>query len=488
MERSHQPGDLIAERYRIITILGQGGTGTTYEAQDQSNNQRVAIKEMSLRRLKDWKDLDLFEREAQVLSYLDHPAIPNYLDYFEVDTPQTRLFYIVQELAPGRSLFDWVQSGWHTQEDEVKDIAIQILETLIYLHHISPPIIHRDIKPQNIIRREDGQVFLVDFGSVRHAYWNRRNQGMTVVGTFGYMAPEQDRGQAYPASDLYGLAATLLFLLTHRSPADLPQKRLKIDFRSRVNVSPEFADWLDKMLEPVVEDRFLSAREALNALQNPKTLIQPLVEHRRRPAGSQITLTATNEQLELTIPPAGFRGTGGYLNPVAWSLLLIPTTLLAFLAIAIPNSIEGLLLVLSPWLFIGAYISLIFILHELSVLNILLRAASHIQLKINPKKFQLQWRLLGFKKTIQGQTAEINWIEIITQYTEKTKLTKTSERYKIPVRKCRLFTQMSHQQIEFAQFISQREREWVVEEVTAFLKHLHQHYPHLKPEDDYERT
>lgn len=475
MERSHQPGDIIAQRYRIIAILGQGGTGTTYEAQDQSNNQRVAIKEMSLRRLKDWKDLDLFEREAQVLSYLDHPAIPNYLDYFEVDTPQTRLFYIVQELAPGRSLFDWVQSGWHTQEDEVKDIAIQILETLIYLHHISPPIIHRDIKPQNIIRREDGQVFLVDFGSVRHAYWNRRNQGMTVVGTFGYMAPEQDRGQAYPASDLYGLAATLLFLLTHRSPADLPQKRLKIDFHSRVNVSPEFADWLDKMLEPVVEDRFLSARAALKALQNPKTLIQPVVEHRRRPAGSQIRLTATNEQLELTIPPAGFKGTGGYLSPLAWSLLLISTTLLAFLAIAIPNSIDGLLLVLSPWLFIGSYIGLIIIMHKIlkiSLLDIVLRVASHIQLKINPKKFQLQWTLLGLKKTIQGRTADLKGIEIITQYREKRKLKRKSDTYIIPVRKCRLFSQMSHQRIEFAQFISQREREWIVEQVTAFLERL----------------
>ncbi|MEQ9625090.1 serine/threonine protein kinase [Coleofasciculus chthonoplastes] len=480
MKRSHQPGDIIAQRYRIITILGQGGTGTTYEAQDKKNNQRVAIKEMSLRRIKDWKDLDLFEREAQVLSYLNHPAIPNYLDYCEVDTPQTRLFYIVQELAPGQSLFDWVQSGWHTQEDEIKDIAVQILETLIYLHHISPPIIHRDIKPQNIIRREDGQVFLVDFGSVRHAYWNRRNQGMTVVGTFGYMAPEQDRGQAYPASDLYGLAATLLFLLTHRSPADLPQKRLKLDFRSRVNVSPEFADWLDKMLEPVVEDRFLSARAALNALQNPKTLIQPVIENRRRPAGSQITLTATKEQFVITIPPAGFKGTGGYLNPLAWSLLLIPITVLAVLTIAIPNS--------SYWLFIGLYISLMITMHKISVLDIVLRAASHIQLKINSKNFQLQWTLLGLKKTIQGRTADLKRLEIITQYRAKTKLMRKSETYIIPVRKCRLVTQMSHQRIEFAQFISQREREWVIEEVTAFLKHLHQRYPHLKPEDDYERT
>jgi len=482
MERSHQPGDIIAQRYRILAILGQGGTGTTYEAQDQKNNQRVAIKEMSLRRIKDWKDLDMFEREAQVLSYLDHPAIPNYLDYFEVDTPQTRLFYIVQELAPGQSLFDLVQSGWRTQEDEVKDIAIQILETLIYLHHISPPIIHRDIKPQNIIRREDGRVFLVDFGSVRHAYWNRRNQGMTVVGTFGYMAPEQDRGQAYPASDLYGLAATLLFLLTHRSPADLPQKRLKLDFRACVNVSPDFADWLDKMLEPVVEDRFLSARAALNALQNPQSPTQPVVENCRPPAGSQITLSVTKAQLDLTIPPAGFKGTGGYLNPLAWSLLIILTTVLAFWAIAIQNSINGF------WLFIGSYVGLIVIMHKISVFDILLRTASHIQLKINPKTFQLQWTLLGFKKTIKGRTPDLKGIEIITRYRAKSKLMKKSETYIIPVRKCQLFPQLPKQRLEFAEFISQREREWIVEQVTAFLERLHQDDPHLQLEGEHERA
>ncbi len=81
-------------------------------------------------------------------------------------------------------------------------------------------------------------------------------RGSTVVGTYGYMAPEQFRGQAVPTTDLYGLGATLLFLLTHRSPAELPTDRLKIDFRSRVQISEDFADCLEKMLDPDVEERF----------------------------------------------------------------------------------------------------------------------------------------------------------------------------------------------------------------------------------------
>jgi serine/threonine protein kinase len=124
MKRSHQPGDIIAERYRIIAILGQGGTGTTYEAQDQKNNQgvlgsggtgttyaaqdqktgqKVALKALSLVGMTDWKVLELFEREAKVLSRLNHPAIPKYLDYFQVETSQNHWFYLVQELAHGTS-------------------------------------------------------------------------------------------------------------------------------------------------------------------------------------------------------------------------------------------------------------------------------------------------------------------------------------------------------------------------------------------------
>jgi ankyrin repeat protein len=215
----------------------------------------------------DWKVLELFEREARILEQLNHPAIPRYLDYFEVDTPEDRAFYIAQELAEGKSLADLVEIGWRTNEDGVRRIATQILEILVYLHSLKPPVVHRDIKPQNLICGKDGKIFLVDFGAVQDTYRTTLAKGSTIVGTYGYMAPEQFRGQAVPATDLYGLGATVLFLLTHRSPSDLPQERLKISFRSRIQVSEGFADWLEKMLEPDVEDRFPSAKEALAALQ-----------------------------------------------------------------------------------------------------------------------------------------------------------------------------------------------------------------------------
>lgn len=204
------------QRYRITSILGEGNSGITYAAEDMTQpGITLALKVLSFQETSDWKMLELFEREAKVLAQLQHPAIPRYFDSFHIDTENDRQFYIVQELAKGKSLAAWVESGWHADEATVKKIAEEILEILVYLQQLEPPVIHRDIKPQNIIRDDNGSIFLVDFGAVRDTYYTTMMRGSTVVGTFGYMAPEQFRGQAEPATDLYGLAATLLFLLTH---------------------------------------------------------------------------------------------------------------------------------------------------------------------------------------------------------------------------------------------------------------------------------
>jgi ankyrin repeat protein len=271
---AHLTGKIIHQRYCVVDILGEGGTGITYRALDQHTNQQVAIKTLSLRQVKDWKVVELFEREAKVLQQLQHPHIPKYLDYFVSDNDRSDLastqleqnFYIVQELAEGQSLFRWLQEDGRCTEAEVKAIAVQVLKILDYLHGLNSPVIHRDIKPHNLIRREDGHIFLVDFGAVQNTYHSTFMRGSTVVGTFGYMAPEQFRGQAAPATDFYGLGATLLFLLTQRSPAELPTQKLKVEFRSRIKLSDSFADWLEKMLEPAAKDRFESAQEALTAI------------------------------------------------------------------------------------------------------------------------------------------------------------------------------------------------------------------------------
>ena len=266
MAIAYQPGDIINDQYRITDILGKGGVAITYSAIDLETESNVAIKVISLKQLSDWKQIELFQREAEVLAKLDHPAIPRYIDYFTLETEKDKAFYIVQQQAPGKSLAQLIENGWRTTEKEVKNIAQQILEILIYLHSLEPTVIHRDIKPNNLIRSDEGKIYLVDFGAVQNTYYNTLMQGSTVVGTYGYMAPEQFRGKALPGTDLYSLGATLLYLLTHRSPAELPQDTLKLNFSNSVDISQSFADWLDKILEPDVEDRFASAEVALNQL------------------------------------------------------------------------------------------------------------------------------------------------------------------------------------------------------------------------------
>lgn len=273
----HQPQEIIHQKYCITGVLGKGGVAITYSAVNLETNSSIAIKVISLKQLNDWKQIELFEREAEVLQKLNHPAIAQYIDYFDIETDTDKAFYLVQQLAPGKSLAQLVESGWRVGEKEIKNIAKQVLSILSYLHSLDPRVIHRDIKPSNLIRDDDGTIYLVDFGAIQNTYYDTLMQGSTVVGTYGYMAPEQFRGQALPATDLYSLGATLLYLLTHRSPAELPQDTLKLNFSSAVDISDSFADWLDKILEPDLEDRFNSAEVALAELFKSKPKKQRLV-------------------------------------------------------------------------------------------------------------------------------------------------------------------------------------------------------------------
>lgn len=445
MELINRSGEIIAQRYQILNTLGQGGIGITYEALDLQENRRVALKELSLRRLNDWKVLEMFEREATVLSQLNHPAIPRYLNYFQVDTPSDRQFYIVQELAEGKSLATVVENGWYASETEVKQIAEQILQILCYLQQLKPPVIHRDIKPSNIIRRQDGQLFLVDFGAVQDTYRHTMTAGSTVIGTYGYMAPEQFRGQAYPGTDLYGLAATLLFLLTHRSPADLPQHRLKIDFRSRVQISDKFADWLEIMLEPASEDRFDAAKQALAALRGER---QIALQKRRQPAGSRILLKNTGKRLEVDLPPARLR-----FETISWlGIALIWSGVLFFWT--------------AGAIFVGAnlfftIISIPFWVFGLRMLaGVTYSLLGRTRLEIDRENFRLQWQLLNWRREVGGKTADIYKVE----------LTSTMKVNDQPVIYCAILEGIRVHHFGFG--LANSEQEWLIEEIANYLQNI----------------
>jgi eukaryotic-like serine/threonine-protein kinase len=288
----------IAEnRYQIIELLGEGGSGKTYRAFDKQSQTEVAIKVLSLRGMGDWKTIELFDREARIIAQIEHPAIPRYLDYFRTEVAGEEAYCLVQSIAPGGSLTTWIEEGYVFSEVELREIAAQILEILIYLQTFTPPIIHRDLKPQNLLWSESGKIYLVDFGAVRDTYHLTITGGSTIVGTYGYMAPEQFRGQAVLATDLYGLGTTLLYLLSGQDPADFPVKQMKIDFRERVKTSPDFANWLDGLLEPISEDRYRNATQALDYLQGKVTARIP------RPKNPISRISQQGETMKIVIPP-----------------------------------------------------------------------------------------------------------------------------------------------------------------------------------------
>nr|WP_199314094.1 serine/threonine-protein kinase [Leptolyngbya sp. FACHB-671] len=466
----HQPGHVIGDRYQIASVLGQGGTGITYKAEDLISGGNVAIKVLSLNHLTDWKALELFEREVNVLKSLRHAAIPEYLNHFQVDLPDDRLFYLVQQLAEGESLAALVSQGWRTNEVEVRAIAAQILEIFNYLHWLTPPVIHRDIKPQNIIRRVDGRVFLVDFGTVQSAYRNTLTAN-TFVGTFGYMPPEQFRGQAFFASDLYGLGATLLFLLTHRSPADLPQQRMRILFRDRIQVSKQFADWLEKMLEPTVKDRFHSAEEALAVLQQKRQISRPLpqlqqqatplslppspitIEELKELERSRIRVDRTPDRLIIEIPPAGLLSMLGVRVIQGFFIFLI-------LMLTIEMIIVGDLAVIF-------FIVLSCPIGYLLLISLLFGVAGYRQLEINPQSFCISWKCLNFGDRQFGSTAALTGasVEAIPYHYQNHSPHRS-----------RLVLHEGANQYLFGPATRRAEQEWLAAEISDFLTQLRQSF------------
>ena len=259
-----EPGAQLGEgRYRVVRVLGQGAQATTYEAVDAKRGRLVAVKRFVVRGASSWKEVELAEREAQVLRSLDHPLVPRYVDNFE----EGGALYLVTELVEGESLASLLKAGRRFGPDEIVRLVSDLAEATRYLHGRAPPVIHRDIKPANVLLRRDGRFCLVDFGAVRATLAKR--EGSTVVGTFGFMAPEQFQGRALPQSDVYAIGATALSVLTGREPEELPHRGLGIDVGAALGGAAPVAlvTALGLMLEPDPDRRPATLEGALTLLR-----------------------------------------------------------------------------------------------------------------------------------------------------------------------------------------------------------------------------
>ena len=471
MKAIHNIGDIVRGEYRIIGLLGQGGIATTYSAETLHDFKTVAIKVIVLKQLENFKMLELFEREAKTLSQLNHFAIPKYIDYFQIDRPRHRLFYIVQQLADGENLANLLEQGLNPNEIEVKQIAERILEILIYLQHLIPPVIHRDIKPQNVIYNQSAdlqdkyKLFLVDFGAVQDTYHNSLTGGSTIVGTYGYMAPEQFRGQAKLSTDLYGLGTTLIFLLTHKHPSELPQRKLKIDWRSKVKqgqIDKHFEMWLNRMIEPTLEERFRSAEESLAFLRGERTYTSYDNQGKARPVRSKISIKEIDNKLVIYIPQIFLSSNYSrfFLSiPILWNIFLL------FYLWVIFQSIPEMIDFNRSISFSGLIFLVCFGLTGVWMIYVFLIACTfetYIEIDANSVLFRRKifgWRIQNIRVIGQiGRILQANLKNIFL-----------SLRQGSPITVCTLTIKKRHN-IRFASFLSEEEKQWLIGEIQDFVE------------------
>jgi|GEM_PF-2385198 len=266
---SLKQGDCISNRYEIITPIKAGGMGAVYKAYDMHFKWRiVALKEM-LQDFESDETRDLvrrkFEEEANILVKLRHKGIPQVFDHFM----DCEVCYIVMDFIEGTNLEKLLEeymvlTGKPVREDYVASYAIQICEILEYLHSQKPdPIIHRDIKPGNIIlRKERQEVILVDFGLARGIDKNSLST-KTLVGTVGYAPLEQFKGTPDTRSDIYGLGATMHHLISGMRPTPFSLEPLEKVYR---NANKRLAAIVNRSIAEEPKDRYANASEMKKAL------------------------------------------------------------------------------------------------------------------------------------------------------------------------------------------------------------------------------
>ncbi|MBD2741663.1 serine/threonine-protein kinase [Coleofasciculus sp. FACHB-1120] len=395
-------GEVLGDRYQIEQQLGKRELGKragrrTLLVRDQKTQQLVVVKILTFGNDFEWDDLKLFEREAETLKSLTHPAIPRYLDYFELNSPNYKGFALVQTYVEGKSLEEHLKGGRTFSEADIKQITTTSLEILNYLHSRQPPVIHRDIKPSNILLTNRsgntvGEVYLVDFGAVQ-TLAAKEGGTITVVGTYGYMPPEQFGGRAVPASDLYSLGATLIYLATGQHPADLPQTdNLQIEFEKAANLSPAFINWLKRMTHPSLNRRLASASEALQALKQEHPTTDSFTPIVKKPTGSKISLTKNADFIKISIPPKGFTASTIACTFIGWSLLAIAWNSFMIIwtnGILFHPSVIGFFLLLLALPFWYGGVTLIW--------HIFVTLFGRLQLYCNQQQISLTWEIFGFK-------------------------------------------------------------------------------------------
>lgn len=246
--------------YEIIKKLGEGANGITYLV--KSNNKEFVLKELKLSNTEDWKTIDRFKKEIKNLKNLNHPNIPKYIDTIESD----KIIAYVQEYIKGVSLQNMIENEIPISPEVLLSYIKQGLNILNYIHNLTPPLIHRDISPKNIIVN-GSNLYIIDLGIALN--YNENNT-ITTAGTFGYMAPEQIIGQPTPQSDIYSFGITIASVINQVDVDKLPLKdNGKIDIEKSLSFLPKrIKTLLTSMTQKGTAKRLENAKKGIEYLNN----------------------------------------------------------------------------------------------------------------------------------------------------------------------------------------------------------------------------
>jgi serine/threonine-protein kinase len=304
-------GQILQNRYRIVSLLAQGGMGAVYRAWHTRLDIPVALKEMIPQPGLGARKLDQlhrqFQREAQTLARLTHANLVRVIDFFQ----ERDKVYLIMDYVQGESLADRIRRKGALSESEVLTWADQLLDALVYCH--DQGIIHRDVKPQNVIIRPDGQAILVDFGLVK--LWDptdpRTRTAIRAMGTPQYAPPEQYdlTGHTDARSDIYSLGATLYHALTGQAPPTATQRSasdeaFKPPRALNRRISSETEEAVLRAMELRVRDRFQSAqdmRSALGRVSEGSTVVTGAITSRQAAPAAPSRLTEADQGLSLAL-------------------------------------------------------------------------------------------------------------------------------------------------------------------------------------------
>ncbi len=250
-------------KYRDLQKIGAGSQGTMLRGLDE-NDQWIAIKVFDIHTTDSLKSIELFEREIETIKNLHIKGVPKYIDTIK----DNRYIYLVEEYIQAKSLEKRLKEGERYAFNQILKILVNAALILKELEDLVPPVIHRDIKPGNLLIDDEENVYLVDFGVVADKV--QTSFAMTFAGTIGYVAPEQLYGKVTPASDIFSLGMSILNLITNVSPCEMMNEdmELRIDRYLPPNIPPWFVQLLKKMVESNVSQRLKTGEQVLNYIES----------------------------------------------------------------------------------------------------------------------------------------------------------------------------------------------------------------------------